>query len=766
METVYLVVVLFLAVLAISDLIVGVANDAVNFLNSAIGSRIAPLKVILTVASLGVLLGATFSSGMMEVARSGVFHPDMLYFQDVMVLFVAVMMADVLLLDLFNTFGLPTSTTVSLVFDLLGAAVAVSLFKIWQAGGGIGELSKYINTDKALAIIGGILISVVVAFIVGLAVQYVARFLFTFNHERTYRLYGALFGGLAITSIVYFMIMKGAKGASFMKPEYLAYLESHAKTLLLANVLFWTVLLQLLMWLKVNVFKIVILAGTFALAFAFAGNDLVNFIGVPMAGLASFKTWVAGDEAADSLLMGSLRDPVQSATVFLLLAGTIMSLTLWFSKKAHRVIQTSLKLSAQSESEGKQQFESTALSRAIVRATLHIGQAISPLIPDSVSDYVSGRFVKRRAPETVSDDTPVTFDQIRASVNLVTASILIASATSLKLPLSTTYVTFMVAMGTSLADGAWDRESAVYRISGVITVIGGWFLTALTAFLFSFILAWVISATGLWMMALLGVIVLFFLFRDVIFGKREVVETESETLKNGIASVDPESITNADLFQVCGESSLSVLLNASKISYLTVLGLIGEKRKKLKQLKDEAIRLNEYTKEQRAAVYSSILKQSAVSVESSRNYVLVLDAMKEISNCILFSIRPVFDHVDNNHSPLIEPQAADLSQFNEELASFFNEAVHIVKNQRYGQVPDLSIQRDTLLENLEKMQKRQLKLIKQRDVSTRTSMLYLNLLAEYKTMILLIIGMIKTLQSFSQLSGARTVVAASAKQLF
>lgn len=766
METVYLVVVLFLAVLAISDLIVGVANDAVNFLNSAIGSRIAPLKVILTVASLGVLLGATFSSGMMEVARSGVFHPDMFYFQDVMVLFVAVMMADVLLLDLFNTFGLPTSTTVSLVFDLLGAAVAVSLFKIQKAGGGIGELSRYINTDKALAIIGGILISVVVAFIVGWFVQYIARFLFTFNHERTYRLYGALFGGLAITSIVYFMIMKGAKGASFMKPEYLAYLELHAKTLLIANVLFWTTLLQVLMWLKVNIFKIVILAGTFALAFAFAGNDLVNFIGVPMAGLASFKTWVAGDEAADSLLMGSLRDPVQSATVFLLLAGTVMSLTLWFSKKAHRVIQTSLKLSAQSESEGKQQFESTALSRAIVRATLHMGQAISPLIPDSLSDYVSGRFVKRRAPETVSDDTPVTFDQIRASVNLVTASILIASATSLKLPLSTTYVTFMVAMGTSLADGAWDRESAVYRISGVITVIGGWFLTALTAFLFSFILALVISATGLWMMALLGVIVLFFLFRDVIFGKREVVETESETLKNGIASVDPESITNADLFQVCGESSLSVLLNASKISYLTVLGLIGEKRKKLKQLKDEAIRLNEYTKEQRAAVYSSILKQSAVSVESSRNYVLVLDAMKEISNCILFSIRPVFDHVDNNHSPLIEPQAADLSQFNEELASFFNEAVHIVKNQRYGQVPDLSIQRDTLLENLEKMQKRQLKLIKQRDVSTRTSMLYLNLLAEYKTMILLIIGMIKTLQSFSQLSGARTVVPASAKQLF
>ncbi len=398
METIYLLVVLFLAVLAISDLVVGVANDAVNFLNSAIGSRIAPLKVILTVASLGVLLGATFSSGMMEVARSGVFHPEMFYFQDVMVLFVAVMMADVLLLDIFNTFGLPTSTTVSLVFDLLGAAVAVSLFKIRQAGESFSELSKYINTDKALAIIGGILISVVIAFVVGLVVQYIARFLFTFNHERTYRIYGALFGGLAITSIVYFMIMKGAKGASFMKPEYLLYIETHAKTLLVVNVAFWTLLLQMLMLLKVNIFKIVILAGTFALAFAFAGNDLVNFIGVPLAGLSSFKTFLASDEAADSLLMGSLHDPVQSATIYLLLAGAVMAATLWFSKKAHRVIQTSLKLSAQSENEGKQQFESTALSRAIVRATLHMGQTISPLIPDSVSDFVSTRFEKKKSP--------------------------------------------------------------------------------------------------------------------------------------------------------------------------------------------------------------------------------------------------------------------------------------------------------------------------------------------------------------------------------
>lgn len=765
METVYLVVVLFLAVLAISDLVVGVANDAVNFLNSAIGSRIAPLKVILTVTSLGVLLGATFSSGMMEVARSGVFHPEMFYFQDVMVLFVAVMMADVLLLDLFNTFGLPTSTTVSLVFDLLGAAVAVSLYKIQQAGGSVTELSQYINTDKALAIISGILISVVIAFVVGLVVQYIARFLFTFNHEKTYRLYGALFGGLAITSIVYFMIMKGAKGASFMKPEYLAYLEEHAKSLLIANLVGWTLFLQLLMFFRINIFKIVILAGTFALAFAFAGNDLVNFIGVPLAGLSSFETWRAGSEAADSLLMGSLHDPVQSATIYLLLAGTIMAATLWFSKKAHRVIQTSLKLSSQSENEGKQQFESTALSRAIVRATIHIGQTFSPLIPDSVSDYVSGRFAKKRAQETPSDDTPVTFDQIRASVNLVTASILIASATSLKLPLSTTYVTFMVAMGTSLADGAWDRESAVYRVSGVVTVIGGWFLTALTAFLFAFVIAWVISATGLWMMALLGVLVLFFLFSDVLFGKSKVEEIESDS-KGGIASVDPGSITNAGLFQVCSESSLSLLLNASKISYLTVLGLIGEKRKKLKQLRDDAVKLSDYTKEQRSAVYNSILKQSAVSVESSRNYVLVLDSMREISNCILFSVRPVFEHVDNNHSPLLEPQAADLSQFNEELASFFNEAVHIVKNQRYGQLADLSAQKDNLLENLEKMQKRQLKLIKQRDVSTRTSMLYLNLLSEYKTMILLIMSMVKTLQSFSQLAVARMAVSASAKQLF
>ena len=752
METIYLLIVLFLGLLAISDLIVGVANDAANFLNSAIGSRIAPIKIILTVASLGVLTGATFSSGMMEIARSGVFHPQMFFFRDVMIIFVAVMIADILLLDLFNTFGLPTSTTISLVFDLLGAAVAVSIFKINQANENIGELGKYINTEKALAIIGGILISVVIAFIVGSIVQCFTRFLFTFNQKRTYKYFGAIFGGLAITSIVYFMIMKGAKGASFMKKEYLDFIEANTAMLVLYNIIGWTIFLQLVtMLFRVNIFKVVILAGTFALAFAFAGNDLVNFIGVPLAGLSSFKLFKSSSDGPGSLTMESLSDPVHSDIGFLLLAGVIMAGTLWLSKKAHKVIQTSLKLSEQSSDE-KQQFESTALSRAVVRIAIAIGQSVSRLIPLHIKKVVSRRFERFEEPRRSDDEPRPSFDQVRASVNLVTASILIASATSLKLPLSTTYVTFMVAMGTSLADGAWNRETAVYKVSGVMTVIGGWFITAISAFLLSFTIALLISAVGLWVMLVLGAIVLIVLFRENIFGSKAEEEVEEDS--SIIASLDTSNITNKKIFEVCTESVLSLLLTTSKITYLTILAFSAEKRKKLKKLMAEGEELKEYTKEQRSAIYSSILTLDESSVESGRYCVLILDSMREMSNCVAFTTRPVYEHVDNNHSPLMESQAEDLSGFNEEMASYINQAVHIIKNVRYDeQTSDFIRQRESLLSMLEKMQKRQLKLIKQNDVPTRTSMLYLNLLSEYKTMVLLVSGIIKTMNKFAQEAG-------------
>ena len=478
MESIFLLILVFLAILAAVDLFVGVSNDAVNFLNSAIGSRIASFKVIMVVASIGVLLGSTFSSGMMEIARSGVFNPEMFTFNEIIIFF-AVMITDVLLLDAFNSMGLPTSTTVSIVFELLGGAVAAALIKISTSDILLSQLGDFINSQKALAIVSGILISVVVAFVAGVVVQYITRLIFTFHYERMYRRIGGIFGGLSLTAIFYFLIMKGAKGASFMKPEYLAWINAHTLPILLVLFAGLSVVLHLLMVRRgVNIFKIVILAGTFALAFAFAGNDLVNFVGVPLAAWESWQQFTASGMAANAFTMEGLRKAVQTPTFYLLLSGLIMVLTLWFSKKAHRVVQTSINLSSSTRGD-QEQFGSSLPGRLIVRAGLSANKTLHQILPNSLFTALESRM---QPVEQVKGAPVLPFDQVRAAINLVVSSILIASATSLKLPLSTTYVTFMVAMGSSFADGAWNRESAVYRISGVLAVISGWFLTAMCAF--------------------------------------------------------------------------------------------------------------------------------------------------------------------------------------------------------------------------------------------------------------------------------------------
>ena len=478
-ETIFIVLVGFLLLLACIDLFVGVSNDAVNFLNSAVGCRIAPLQVVLVVASLGVLIGATFSSGMMEVARSGMFRPEMFSFYDVMLIFCAVMMADVLLLNTFNSLGLPTSTTVSIVFELLGAAVMASAYKLSQTGMSYTEIFEFIKTERAATIVSAILISVVVAFFSGAIIQFILRLLFSFRFQNAYKYLGGVFCGFSVTAIVYFLVMKGAKGASFMKPEYIEFINQHTSTLLWTLFISLSLLGQILVMLKFNVFKIIILAGTFALAFSFAGNDLVNFVGVPLAALDAFVEWTsAGHPDMNTMMMSTLNENTKASTIYLGLAGVIMVVTLWTSKKAHRVIQTSINLSSSSSGE-HEQFGASTPGRMVTRFGLGAARAIKQFLPNFLLAFIGRRYVK--AP-VVKGEIQLPFDYVRASVNLVLASILIASATSLKLPLSTTYVTFMVAMGTSFADGAWSRESAVYRISGVITVIAGWFLTAMTAF--------------------------------------------------------------------------------------------------------------------------------------------------------------------------------------------------------------------------------------------------------------------------------------------
>ena len=558
----YLVVLGFLAVLACFDLFVGVSNDAVNFLNSALGCRISSFRTTMWVASLGVLLGATFSSGMMEIARSGVFHPQMFTFSEIMVIFFAVMVADVLLLDAFNSLGLPTSTTVSIVFELLGSALAAALYKIYISSGSFAAVADYINTAKSLTIISGILISVVVAFVSGAVVQYIARLIFTFHFEKMYRRIGGIYGGFAITAIFYFLVMKGAKGASFMRPEWISWIDANTLAILLVLFVGLSLLFQALILLcNVNVFRIIILSGTFSLAFAFAGNDLVNFVGVPLAAWDAVRDFMANGSDPSTFMMESLSKGSTAPTIFLLLSGLIMVATLWFSKKAHRVVQTSLNLSS-SQSGEHEQFGSSVPGRMIVRSSMTLGRIVRQILPMRLQVSLRSRFKPRKLKR---DEPVLPFDYVRASINLVLSSILIASATSLKLPLSTTYVTFMVAMGSSFADGAWDRETAVYRISGVLTVISGWFLTAITALTIAGLTCYLVMLGGDYMACALMLFALTLLIRSNFFSSGKQKDTplifqgdDHESVRNAInTTVGPHLSRTVDLFEatveLCGK---------------------------------------------------------------------------------------------------------------------------------------------------------------------------------------------------------------------
>ena len=505
----YILMLVALAILAIVDLVVGVSNDAVNFLNSAIGSKAISVRNIMIIASLGVFFGAITSSGMMEVARKGIFNPNMFMFQDIMFIFMAVMITDILLLDIFNSLGMPTSTTVSIVFELLGAAVCISLIKISANDSqSLSDIWKYINHEKAIQIINGILLSVVVAFSVGAIVQFISRVIYSFNFEKRATYINALFGGFAITAITYFIIIKGMKGTPFYK-DIKFLIEGNTLSIITGSFVAWSIISQILIKaFKVNILKLIIGVGTFSLAMAFSGNDLVNFVGVPIAAWNSYQAWEVSGVAADSFSMGILAKKVPSNVWLLLLAGAIMVITLWTSSKAQNVIKTGIDLSRQGE--GHEKFQPNPLSRVVVRFAMFINKGISYVVPEKTLAFVDSKFQKPiiSLPKDKTYELPA-FDLVRASVNLIVAGILISIATSMKLPLSTTYVTFMVAMGTSLADRAWGRESAVYRVAGVINVIGGWFLTAITAFLAAALVAYLISWDVIMIPVLLAAVAVF-----------------------------------------------------------------------------------------------------------------------------------------------------------------------------------------------------------------------------------------------------------------
>lgn len=737
MDQFYIFIVVILFLLAISDLIVGVSNDAVNFLNSAIGSKAAPFRAIMIVAAAGILVGATFSSGMMEVARKGIMHPDQFYFGEIMLIFLAVMITDIILLDLFNTFGLPTSTTVSIVFELLGASVALSIIKMNHIGQPLGEIGQYINSEKALAIITGILLSVVVAFTVGIIVQFLSRLLFSFNYEKSYRRFGSLFGGLAIAAITYFMLIKGAKGSSLITADTLVWIQGNTFLIILGSFAGWTIILQFMMWLtKINIFKMIVLVGTFSLAMAFAGNDLVNFIGVPLAGFESLKNFLADPAAqADTMLMVALKGQVQTPTLFLVLAGVVMVITLWTSKKAKTVTKTTIDLSRQGE--GHERFESTGFARAIVRQSRNASKTFVHFIPNRVNRFIEKRFEPAPVQKT---GQPVAFDLIRASVNLVVAAILIALGTSLKLPLSTTYVTFMVAMGTSLADQAWGRESAVYRITGVMTVIAGWFFTAFLAFTASFLIALLINWGGLVAIIAMVILTAFLAFRThVRHKKRNKTEEQAESF---------EEADNVSILNTCTPNVISALDRVNECYKTVLIGLIKEDRKALKSVNKKILALNQEVKELKDSIPVTISHLPAESIDTGHFYIQEIDYLREVAHCLTFIIKPVYKHVDNNHKALLKPQSDELKTLVEKIGLFILSIKEAMNSKDFSKMDELlNMQQDTL--NLTDLyRKAQLKRLKAELVGTRNSMLYIGLLHESRNLLLHLVNLAKAHRDF------------------
>ncbi|MDD4419113.1 MAG: inorganic phosphate transporter, partial [Bacteroides graminisolvens] len=657
METIYLGIIIFLFVLAVFDLMVGVSNDAVNFLNSAIGAKAASFKTIMIISAIGIFIGASLSNGMMDIARHGIYQPEHFYFEEIMCILLAVMLTDVVLLDVFNSMGMPTSTTVSLVFELLGGTFALALIKVY--GDSSLELGDLINTDKALSVIMAIFVSVAIAFFFGMLVQYIARVIFSFNYQNKMKYSIGLFGGIAATAIIYFMLIKGLKDSSFMTKENLAWVKDHTAQLVLTCFVFFTVLMQILHWLKINVFKIIVLLGTFALALAFAGNDLVNFIGVPLAGYSSFIDYTTNGAgyAPDSFLMTSLLGPASTPWYFLVGAGAIMVYSLFTSRKAHAVVKTSVDLSRQDE--GEETFGSTPIARTLVRISLNMSNSLSRIIPEGSKNWIDSRFRKDEA--IIADGGA--FDLVRASVNLVLAGLLIAVGTSLKLPLSTTYVTFMVAMGSSLSDRAWGRDSAVFRITGVLSVIGGWFLTAGAAFTICFFVALIIHFGGTVAIVLLIGLAAFTLIRSqVLFKKKNLKGKENETFKEIMRSTDSNQALN--LMRVLTREELNkVLLYAEENFDRTVNSFINENLRGLRKAMGASKFEKQLLKQmKRTGTLAMCRLDNNTVLEKGLYYYQGNDFASELVYSIHRLCEPCLEHIDNNFNPLDVAQKKEFSE--------------------------------------------------------------------------------------------------------
>ena len=725
MNEMYIAILGILLLLAVFDLVVGVSNDAANFLNSAVGCNAARRGVVLGVAAVGIVLGASLSGGMMEIARSGVFIPAQFSFHGIMILFLAVMLTDVILLDLFNTFGLPTSTTVSLVFELLGAAVAVALFTIYEGGAGVAQsLGEYINSAKALTIISGIFCSVAVAFTCGCVVMWFSRILFSFRYQKAYKYIGSLWCAMALTAISYFAVFKGLKHSSVVTPELMDWLNNNIGLVVLATLGVWFVFSFIMQYvLRVNTLRITVLAGTCALALAFAGNDLVNFIGVFMAAESSYSiaaAHVADGGSLETLRMGSLAEPVKANVLYLLAAGGIMVLALMFSKKARTVTETEVKL-ARSNAVTKERFGSCLPARAAVRWTLNASRFITRITPAPIANFVGSRF----KPLELSEDDGTAFDMVRASVNLTVSALLISLATSLKLPLSTTYVTFMVAMGSSLADRAWGRDSAVYRITGVMVVIGGWFTTGLLAFIAASITASVMMFGGMWGVLFMLCVAGGILIKSAYVHRRKNAEPLPEL------NLDSDSV-----LRELGETSVDRLGRSYGIYRAMVKALLAEDLSALKRLRKKTRELNRTLEAVKEDQILPCLQSLPARLYDRGQLVMRLhDSSMKMAQCLLTVVKASYKHIDNNHVGLNEDQGRDLLSMSDRISDCFPGLSIKLQSDGGAGIEEMMAQSGDLSKEFGECIRHHLIRAEEDVTDMRNDILYLNLLNETRAMV-------------------------------
>ena len=734
MSEIYVAIVVILGVLAISGLFFGVTNDAVNFLNSAIGSKAAPMRTILTVASAGIIIGVVTSSGMMEVARNGMFNPSLFSFHEVMTLYLGVMFANIILLNLYKSLGLPTSTTVSLIFCLLGSAVAVSTYKIAASDAlTVSDLSEFINTSRAMGIVSAILLSVVLAFSCGSFVMYISRMIFSFRYTAMFRRFGAFWCGISLTAIIYVAVFKGLKSALQGNPA-MEFVNEHTMASLAVCWVVCSLVLFFLQRLKINILRITILSGSFALALSFAGNDLVNFIGVPVAGFDAFK--IAQTTGSPSMTMEALNASVPAEFFLLLTAGAIMIVALWTQRKAMaRLTEREMSLTSAQEDSGVQS-DSSAFSRTLVRAALNINTALETVVPERIRTAVSRRFEYADV-----EHSGAPYDMIRAAVNLTTSAMLISMATSFKLPLSTTYVCFMVAMGTSLADRAWGRESAVYRITGVTTVIAGWFVTAFGGFIIAYLVGMVLIYGGTWAFAVTTVLCTYMLIRSNFKTSKEepAEEHHADTSEDIMSSITTEVCTTME--------------RTTRLYDRTLIAVFKENRKVLREMVKESEELFQLSRDRKYALLPTIRTLKGADLDTAQYYVQVVDYLNEMTKSLLHITRPAFEHIDNNHEGLSKEQTEDLMHINDEVESIYRQINMMLRTGNFDSIDSVLAMRDNLFEQIAEAIRSELERATSNRSNTKASMLYLNILSETKSMVLQSRNLLKAQRYFLENKG-------------